>query len=97
VPRGIDDDVFGFGHLDESGVDQIAHRGGEHRVVGERADHRGVARLARRHAAADEARRGDQQARARQLGEPAVLAVPIVSGYGFAVWISQIIGGPPGG
>ena len=26
-----------------------------------------------------------------------VLAVLIVSGYGFAVWISQIIGGPPGG
>jgi nitrate reductase NapE len=25
-----------------------------------------------------------------------VLAVLVVSGYGFAVWISQIIGGPPG-
>jgi nitrate reductase NapE len=25
-----------------------------------------------------------------------VLAVLVVSGYGFVVWISQIIGGPPG-
>ena len=25
-----------------------------------------------------------------------VLAVAIVSGYGFLVWIAQILGGPPG-
>jgi len=25
-----------------------------------------------------------------------VLAVLVVSGYGFVVWMSQVIGGPPG-
>ena len=79
MPRGVGKEFFGFCHRvfavasDEGGFDQVMHGADQRRLVGQRRDQCCITGVAHRDATGNQARGGNQQARAGHFGQSTVL------------------------